>query len=477
MIEKRFFESWNLSYNALSDIIFELSQPQQMCCDIFLEYQNSHHWQVEDSAFKDGRAHCGFGAGLRTVVGEQIGFSSTSDLRVESLLRNAHKASSFMRSGSKMPLAKTALYTNPSKILAPYQQHNVLMDDYDSMKTWMLDLDRKVRQQSSDIHQVSIDLSQSMTECLICREDGVLAWDIRPMIRLNITGFLNAHNHTYTGSLGFGGRYGWADLIAQTNIDEVAAEIYRLACFERDAQEAPSGNMPVILGAGWPAVLIHEAVGHGIEADFNRKKTSIYHDQRGKFVASPLCTIIDDGTLPSLRGSLAVDDEGEASSKTVLIENGILKNYLFDRQNAALMNEKTTGNGRRESAFYPPMPRMTNTYLAPGKHTLEEMIDSVEDGIYAVNFGGGSVDITSGQFVFSAQEAYRVIKGKVAYPVKGATLIGIGPEILKKISMVGNDFKHDRGVGTCGKNGQSVPVTVGQPSLKIDQLVVGGEHE
>jgi len=474
-ISAGFLEPWKLTTDDLIAVVNTLSRHDQIGADLYLEHQNSQQWSIEDSAFKDGRAHCGYGAGLRTIVGAQIGFASTSDLRLASLMRQAAKAGSLLGDPRKI-FAGIHAHNRVNPIVFPYNSDIVMHSDAEAIQDYLAQMDRKIREQSPLFSQVSIDFSQSLSQCLIVREDGQLAWDRRPMIHLSATGFLTKNGQTYTGRMGFGGRYSWEDFIMAGNCEEIAMEIYRLALLEQAAKPAPSGSMPVILGPGWPAVLIHEAVGHGIEADFNRKKTSVYHDQCGQSVASSLCTIIDDGTCPDLRGSLAIDDEGEDTSKTVLIENGILKNYLFDRQNAALMGCKTTGNGRRESAFSPPMPRMTNTYMAPGMHSVEEMIESVEDGLYAVNFGGGSVDITSGQFVFSTQEAYRIAKGKIKEPVRGATLIGIGPEVLKRISMVGKDFQHDRGVGTCGKNGQSVPVTVGQPSLKINQLVVGGEN-
>ncbi len=474
-IEKRFFEPWNLSAEKLLNVVSVLSRKDQIGADLYLEYKSAQQWSVEDRTFKDGNASCGYGAGLRTIVGAQVGFASTSDLHLSALLRQAARAGAFLGDFLDYTPSLTPHLLTPQHAM-PYDWQCELQNDPEAIKSYLFQIDHAIRTLSPLFSQVLIDFSQSIRQCLIVREDGRFAWDRRPMIHLRVEGLWTLDGHTYTGSLGLGGRYSFEALLVKYSVQEIAEEIYRLALLEKSAQPAPSGPMPVILGPGWPAVLIHEAVGHGIEADFNRKKTSIYHDQIGFPVASPLCTIIDDGTCPNLRGSLAIDDEGEPTSKTVLIENGILKNFLFDRQNAALMNKKCTGNGRRESAFYPPMPRMTNTYMAPGTHSLEEMIASVDEGIYAINFGGGSVNITSGQFVFSTQEAYRIVKGKIQAPVKGATLIGIGPEVLKRISMVGSDFQHDRGVGTCGKNGQSVPVTVGQPSLKIDQLIVGGEH-
>ncbi|MBM4222199.1 MAG: metalloprotease TldD [Gammaproteobacteria bacterium] len=474
-IAERFYNPWHLDTQTLLNVVDNMYSPGMICADLYLEYNKRHSWSVEDSLFKDGCAQQGYGAGLRAVHGEQIGFSSTSDLSPSLLMKKAAETRAFV-SADEHKSRRLEMHSIPT--YAAYYNQEILNIDLNEIKDLLLSIDAAARARSPMVSQVLIDLVYSQSECIIVREDGRIGFDRRPLIRMNVTMLISDESgKTYHGYYGFGGRYDWAQWRSLWNIPDLIEEIYRLACLEKTAQPAPSGVMPVIVGAGWPAVLIHEAVGHGIEADFNRKKTSIYHDQRGQLVASPLCTIIDDGTVTGLRGSLNIDDEGEQTQKTVLIENGILKNYLFDRQNAALMGEKTTGNGRRESAFHCPMPRMTNTYLQAGSDSVEDMIASVDDGIYAANFEGGSVDITSGQFVFSAHEAYRIRNGKIAEPVRGATLIGIGPEVLKQISMVGKDFKHDPGVGTCVKNGQSVPVSVGQPAVKIDQLVVGGENE
>lgn len=472
-IKKTFFDHHELDLAYLHNIMSSLCIKDQILADIYFDHVISEHWEVEDGLFKHGQSDGGYGAGLRVVKGEQIGFASTNDLNLNSLLFHAKAAKSFIGRESLEPPKKFS-YQPPLHLYTP------LSPDYhwsaEEKKNFLLKLDAYTRSLDSRISQVSISLSSSFKKVFIYRDDGKLAWDRRPMLSLHVSVILIEQGTPFTGSSGGGGRYifdEWKDL---QDPQHYAREAVRLAQLTIEAQPAPAGTMPVILGAGWPGVLIHEAVGHGIEADFNRKKTSIYSDAIGTQVASSLCTIIDDGTIPHARGSIGIDDEGEIPTRAVVIENGILKGYLYDRQNAFLMNQHSTGHGRRESSAEMPMPRMTNTFLAPGSSHLEEMLASIKDGIYAVNFGGGSVDITSGQFVFSANEAYRVKNGKILYPVKGATLTGIGPQVLKKISMIGCDLELDPGIGVCGKNGQSVPVSVGQPCVKVDELVVGGTH-
>ena len=317
-------------------------------------------------------------------------------------------------------------------------------------------------------------LSASHECVLVVASDGTLAADVRPLVRLDVSVIVEQDGRRERGSAGAGGRYDLLRLTADEQPEALAAEAVRTALVNLEAEEAPAGPMTVVLGSGWPGVLLHEAVGHGLEGDFNRKGASAFSNRVGEQVASKLCTVVDDGTLDGRRGSLTIDDEGTQSQATVLIENGVLKGYMQDKQNARLMDVPCTGNGRRQSYAHAPMPRMTNTFLQPGQHDPDEIIASVDQGIYAVNFGGGQVDITSGRFVFSATEAYRIEKGRLGAPIRGATLIGNGPEVMTRISMVGNDLALDKGVGVCGKDGQSVPVGVGQPSLKIDEVVVGG---
>ncbi|HKJ52582.1 MAG TPA: metalloprotease TldD, partial [Gammaproteobacteria bacterium] len=335
-------------------------------------------------------------------------------------------------------------------------------------------LDAYTRSLDQRIEQVIISLSGGIDQILVAATDNTLAADIRPLVRLNVTVLMRQGERREQGSSGGGGRHAY-DLFFDTDrAYELARDAVRQASINLESVATPAGSMPVVLGPGWPGVLLHEAVGHGLEGDFNRKGTSAFSNRMGEQVASPLCTVVDDGTLENRRGSLSIDDEGVPAQSTTLIENGILKGYMQDKMNARLMGMQPTSNGRRESFAHLPMPRMTNTYMLPGESDPEEIIRSVDKGLYAVNFGGGQVDITSGRFVFSLSEAYLIENGKITAPVKGATLIGSGPEVMGRISMVGNDLELDQGVGVCGKEGQSVPVGVGQPSLKIDQITVGG---
>ena len=335
-------------------------------------------------------------------------------------------------------------------------------------------IDAEARKQDPRITQVIVSLSGVHDVVLVAASEGMLAADVRPLVRLNVSVIVEHEGRRETGYTGGGGRYGYEYFLQQDRGLSYAREAVRLALVNLEAQDAPAGTMTVVLGAGWPGVLLHEAIGHGLEGDFNRKETSAFSGRIGERVATEECTVVDDGTLANRRGSLNVDDEGTPTRNTVLIENGILKGYMQDKLNGRLMGVGSTGNGRRESYAHLPMPRMTNTYMLAGKHDPQEIIASVDKGIYAVNFGGGQVDITSGKFVFSASEAYMIEKGKVTYPVKGATLIGNGPDVMTRVKMVGNDLALDEGVGTCGKDGQSVPVGVGQPTLRVDDLTVGG---
>jgi TldD protein len=335
-------------------------------------------------------------------------------------------------------------------------------------------IDEETRKLDKRVEQVIVSLSSNQDLILIAAADGTLAADVRPLVRLNITVIVEENGKREQGYSGGGARADLTYFLEGDRAMDLAKEAVRQALVLLDAKPAPAGSMPVVLGCGWPGILLHEAVGHGLEGDFNRKGTSAFAGLVGQRVASEYCTIVDDGTLPNRRGSLAVDDEGTPGQYNVLVENGILRGYMQDKMNARLMGVEPTGNGRRESFAHIPMPRMTNTYMLAGPHDPQEIIQSVDKGLYAPNFGGGQVDITSGKFVFSANEAYLIEKGKLTTPVKGAMLIGDGPEVLGLISMVGNDLELDQGVGTCGKDGQSVPVGVGQPTLKIDELTVGG---
>ena len=335
-------------------------------------------------------------------------------------------------------------------------------------------LDSESRALDPRVEQVFVSLSGSHEVILVMGQDGALHHDVRPLVRLNVSVIVEHEGRREQGSYGGGGRTDYRYFLDGDRASEYAREAVRQALVNLDAEEAPAGSMTVVLGSGWPGILLHEAIGHGLEGDFNRKGTSAFSGRVGEKVASPLCTVVDDGTLPGRRGSLTIDDEGTPTTSTTLIENGILKGYMQDKLNARLMGVSPTGNGRRESYQHLPMPRMTNTYMLAGPHDPEEIIRSVKKGLYARNFGGGQVDITSGKFVFSASEAYLIENGQLTRPIKGATLIGNGPDVLTRVSMVGNDLAFDTGVGTCGKDGQSVPVGVGQPTLKVDSLTVGG---
>jgi len=438
-----------------------------------LYFQASSHesWFLEDGIIKEGSFNIDKGVGVRAISAEKTGFAYSDDIYLPSLENAAMAAKKIAQSGAvqrlKIPnqVAATALYpaTNPLISISKEAKIDLLQK-----------LDAHARKQDSRVKQVMVGLSGLHEAILVMNSDGTLASDIRPLIRVNIEVIAEANGRRERGFAGGGGRYDYNYLTENNFAFDMAEEAVRQALVNLDAVDAPAGTMPIVLGPGWPGILLHEAIGHGLEGDFNRKESSAFTGRMGERVASPCCTIVDDGTLANRRGSLTVDDEGTPSQKTVLIEKGILKAYMQDKLNAKLMGMQTTGNGRRESYSHLPMPRMTNTYMLAGKDEPEDIIRSVQKGLYAVNFGGGQVDITSGKFVFSASEAYLIEDGKVTRPVKGATLIGNGPDVLTRVSMVGNDLQLDTGVGVCGKEGQSVPVGVGQPTLKIDSLTVGG---
>jgi TldD protein len=426
---------------------------------------------MEDGRLKEGSFNLDQGVGVRAVCGEKTGFAYSDEIMLPALLEAAGAARAISRQGQSR-----AVQVSPGQqAVALYAATDPIASISDEQKTTMLRrIENATRELDSRIEQVIVSLSSNQDLILIAAANGTLAADIRPLVRMNVSVIVLQNGRREQGYAGGGAR---SDLQYFLNSDrpmEYAREAVRQALLQLDADAAPAGTMPVVLGPGWPGILLHEAVGHGLEGDFNRKGTSAFSGKLGQRVASPLCTIVDDGTLPGRRGSLTVDDEGTPGQYNVLIENGVLRGYMQDRLNARLMGVAATGNGRRESYAHIPMPRMTNTYMLAGPHDPQEIIESVERGLYAPVFGGGQVDITSGKFVFSATEAYLIENGKLTRPVKGAMLIGDGPDVLQKISMVGNDLQFDSGVGTCGKDGQSVPVGVGQPTLKIDELTVGG---
>ena len=442
-----------------------------------LYFQSSWHESLvlEDSIIKDGSFNIDRGVGVRAISGEKTGFAYSDQIQLDGLKQSAIAARGIATQAKNGQVQAFRRHDNQ----AYYAADNPLENWQKQKKTELLQqLDAYIRTKEPLIQEVSVSLSGVHEQMLVAATDGTYAGDIRPLVRLSISVLAKKGDRRERGSAGGGGRFNYDYFLNEENGQKIAFayadEAIRQALVNLEAVAAPAGTMPVVLGSGWPGVLLHEAVGHGLEGDFNRKGSSVFSGKIGQQVTSKLCTIVDDGTLKDLRGSLNVDDEGVHGQYNVLIEKGVLKGYMQDKHNAHLMGVAPTGNGRRESYAHLPMPRMTNTYMLPGEHTPEEIIASVKKGIYAPNFGGGQVDITSGKFVFSASEAYLIENGKVTRPIKGATLIGSGIEAMQQVSMVGNDLSIDRGVGVCGKAGQSVPVGVGQPTLKLDALTVGG---
>lgn len=441
--------------------------------DLYFQRVFSEGWVLEDGKVKDGSHSISGGVGVRVISGDKTGFSYSDDISAVAI----QKASSAAGTIAKHLNGNTLVGIDPLTLRSPpslYTPSNPLDSISRQDKIALLTrVDAAAREVDPRVIEVTVSLMGNWQAVIVAASDGTLAADIRPMVRLNVSVILQQGDKRERGSCGGGARASYGYFSDELALG-YAKEAVRMAQVNLDAVAAPAGTMPVVLGPGWPGVLLHEAVGHGLEGDFNRKGSSAFSGRVGEQVASPLCTVVDDGTISDRRGSLSVDDEGVVSQNTTLIENGILKGYMQDKLNGRLMGVPSTGNGRRQSYAHLPMPRMTNTYMLPGKDDPADIIASVKNGLYAVNFGGGQVDITSGKFVFSASEAYLIENGKVTQPVKGATLIGNGPEVMGLVSAVGHDLALDRGVGVCGKNGQSVPVGVGQPTLKIDELTVGG---
>ena len=462
---------YGLAENDLQTVLGQLMGHSIDNADLYFQISRHESWMLEDGIVREGHHGIEQGVGVRAVSGEKTGFSYSDEIILPALTEAADAARAIARSGRQGTVQ--AWQQRPGQRL--YVPDDPLSSlDADQKITLLRELDAEARRQDPRVKQVVVSLAGSHEVVLVAASDGTLAADVRPLVRMNVSVIAQQGDRREQGSAGGGGRTEYNYFQQQGRGLEYAREAVRQALLNLEAVPAPAGPMPVVLGPGWPGVLLHEAVGHGLEGDFNRKGSSAFSGRMGEQVASPLCTIVDDGTLPDRRGSLNMDDEGTSTRQTVLIENGILKGYMQDKLNASLMGQASTGNGRRESYAHLPMPRMTNTYMIAGEHDPEEIISSVDKGLYAVNFGGGQVDITSGKFVFSTSEAYLIEKGKVTRPVKGATLIGNGPEVMTRVSMVGNDLALDRGVGVCGKEGQSVPVGVGQPTLKIDSITVGG---
>jgi len=460
-----------LKESDLDRVMDQLLAHQVDAADLYFQSSRLESWVLEEGIIRDGTYNIEQGVGVRAVSGEKTGFAYTDEIELTSLLEAARTARAIAGSGQQKRIRIAA--TAPTGQL--YPPINPLQSLSEQEKVALLRrLDQEARKQDPRVQQVTVSLVAAHDVILVVSSDGALAADVRPLVRCNVHVVVEDNGKREQGSSGGGAREAFQFLLEEERALGFAREAVRQALVNLEAQEAPAGAMPVVLGPGWPGVLLHEAIGHGLEGDFNRKGTSAFSGRIGERVAAEGCTVVDDGTLPGRRGSLNIDDEGTPSEHTVLIENGILRGYMQDKLNARLTGTRSTGNGRRESYAHLPMPRMTNTYMLPGEHDPQEIIASVERGLYAVNFGGGQVDITSGKFVFSASEAYMIENGKISYPVKGATLIGNGPDVLTRVSMIGNDLALDAGVGTCGKEGQSVPVGVGQPTLKVDELTVGG---
>ncbi len=443
--------------------------------DLYFEYTVREHYSLEDGIVKKAGQDVSQGVGARIVAGERTGFAFTEEFDPKALTRAVESARRIADMGDSHTPVSVSRPSRPASDLYPVSDPTLDRPVLEKI-TVLESLDRLARAESSKVVQVMASLASEVKTIQVVRRDGTIVADRIPLTRINISVIAQDGNNRQTGSYGWGGRTDYSGLVTADRLAHAAREAARQALVNLAARPCPSGTMNVVLGPGWPGILLHEAIGHGLEGDFNRKGTSAFSGRLGERVASPLCTIIDDGTIPGRRGSLNVDDEGTPTQRTVLIENGILKGYLQDRQNARLMGTRSTGNGRRESYAHPVMPRMTNTVMLAGESHPEEILSTLDRGIYAVNFGGGQVDITSGKFVFSMSEAYYVENGKILHPVKGATLIGNGPDVLTKVRMVGNDMALDSGVGTCGKDGQSVPVGVGLPTIRIDGITVGGTH-
>ena len=438
--------------------------------ELFMEYRESEQISLDDGRIRSAGFDTSLGFGLRAVAGEATGFAHAAELS-EAALRRAASSVSAIAAGHAGVMSEPPRQTN----VRLYSDANPLnQGDFAGRTGVLAEIDAYARAKDSRVVQVMASLGGEWQAVQILRGDGARVADLRPLVRLNVSVVVEKDGRRETGSYGTGGRSGYDAIAGEAVWRHAVDEALRQALVNLESRPAPAGEMEIVLGAGWPGILLHEAIGHGLEGDFNRKKTSAFSGLLGKRIASPGVTVVDDGTIPDRRGSLTVDDEGTPSGRTVLIEDGILVNYLQDRLNARLMGMAPTGNGRRQSHAHAPMPRMTNTVMLGGTHSVEEMIGSVKRGLYAVNFGGGQVDITSGKFVFSASEAYLIEDGKVGAPVKGATLIGNGPDALTRVAMVGDDMALDPGIGTCGKSGQGVPVGVGQPTLKLSGLTVGG---
>ncbi|WP_443091405.1 metalloprotease TldD [Basfia succiniciproducens] len=469
----------NLSVKDLPNIFDQLAHRHLDYSDLYFQLSQDESWVLEDGIIKEGGFHIDRGVGVRAISGEKTGFAYSDQINLTSLQQCANAVKGIAPVEQGRIITPTGF--NRVNPILRYASVNPLDTLTKEQKIELLYLvDKTARSMSPYVSRVSASLSSIYEEVLVAATDGTLAADIRPLVRLSVSVLVEKEGKRERGSAGAGGRFG-LNWFLESFEGEVRAvsftkEAVRQALVNLEAIPAPAGLMPVVLGAGWPGVLLHEAVGHGLEGDFNRKESSLFSGKIGELVTSPLCTIVDDGTLENRRGSLTIDDEGTPSQRNVLIEKGILKGYMQDKMNARLMGVAPTGNGRRESYANLPMPRMTNTYMLSGDSKFEDLIGSIDRGIFASHFGGGQVDITSGKFTFSTTEAYLIEKGKITRPVKGATLIGSGIEVMQQVSMVADNMEIDHGIGVCGKEGQSVPVGVGQPALKIEKITVGGTN-
>ena len=464
-----FFEKTDLTRKDAENII---SETLNKCDDgeLYLEDSKSENILLDDNKIKSSSYSSDLGFGFRAISGEIVAYSHSNEISKDSLNQSSKNLQSTLKSSKgtynhEIPKTNKNFYND----INPIEEK-----DLNSKLEVLNKVNNYLRSKDSNVKQVTSSFSGEQKSIEIIRLGGQSITDVRPLVRFNVSVMLEKNGRKETGVYGIGGRQSYDSYLDNENWKNVCDEAYRIASVNLESKPAPAGEMKVVLGPGWPAILIHEAIGHGLEGDFNRKKTSAFHNLMGQRVASEGVTIVDDGTIDKRRGSLTIDDEGTPTERTVLIENGILKNFMQDRLNARLMKTKSTGNGRRESYKHVVLPRMRNTMMLSGKNTQDEMISSVDKGIFAVSFGGGQVDITSGKFVFNCTEAYEIIDGKIGSPIKGATLIGDGPSILKEVSMVGNDMMLDPGIGTCGKAGQGVPVGVAQPSILIDKMTVGG---
>lgn len=471
--ESFFDRNFGIHQNDLEKVLATALAKKADYADLFFEYRRNEGISLEEGLVKNCSQSTSNGVGVRVLAETKTGYAYTDDITIENLELAARTAQYIAQKRESQLPAPVGEPKTASHDLYPIKTpvNDVFLEKKVSL---LYEIDKFARALDPRVKNVFVSLASESKIILVASSQGQVVGDVQPLTRLNVTCIVEESGNRQVGSFGGGGRVEFGFFVDAKDYERYAREAVRQAILNLSAQDAPAGTRDVVLGPGWPGILLHEAIGHGLEGDFNRKKTSAFSDRIGQRVASELCTVIDDGTIPCRRGSINVDDEGTPTHRTLLIEKGILKGYLQDRLNASLMKMPLTGNGRRESYAHIPMPRMTNTFMLAGDSSPEDIIRSVKKGLYAVSFGGGQVDITSGKFVFSASEAYLIEDGKVSAPVKGATLIGNGPDVLTRVSMVGSDLKLDEGVGTCGKDGQSVPVGVGLPTIKIDGLTVGG---